>query len=400
MPQRPKGPHLWLRPARVDRGARRPAAWYIRDGRHLESTGCFGPDTGRAADALAAYLNRKHVTEAATGSRRPDQIPVADVLAVYARDRLPHTADPLEGSRRLEVLGKHMGSKMLSELTAETCRGYATKRGHTQGARRELEDLRAAINHHRRERLCSEVVTITLPEKSQPRELFLTRSEAARAIWAAWRYREQQNRRGTDRKTRQHIARLILTGIYSGSRPGTLIPAALQPEPGRPWYDTERGVFYRNPSGRRVTKKRQPPAPIADRLLAHLRRWKRLGMSYVVEFNGKPVSEVRHAFAAVMKDAGLNEAVTPHVLRHTAVTWAMLEGADLYQAGKYFGLTVETLERVYGHHHPEHLAGVKQVLNKAGRVTATANASPTLHGNASRTQPKLSAEKTRKAANG
>ena len=30
-------------------------------------------------------------------------------------------------------------------------------------ARRELEDLRAAINHHRREGLCSEIVSVVLP---------------------------------------------------------------------------------------------------------------------------------------------------------------------------------------------------------------------------------------------
>jgi hypothetical protein len=40
-------------------------------------------------------------------------------------------------------------------------------------ARRELEDLRAAINHHRREGLCSEVVSVVLPEKSAGRELWL-----------------------------------------------------------------------------------------------------------------------------------------------------------------------------------------------------------------------------------
>ena len=37
-------------------------------------------------------------------------------------------------------------------------------------ARRELEDLRSAINHHRPEGLCSEFVSVVLPEKSASRE--------------------------------------------------------------------------------------------------------------------------------------------------------------------------------------------------------------------------------------
>ena len=35
-----------------------------------------------------------------------------------------------------------------------------------------------------------------------------------------------------------------------------------------------RGIFYRKPIGKRATKKRQTPAPIPPRLLAHLRRWR------------------------------------------------------------------------------------------------------------------------------
>jgi hypothetical protein len=31
----------------------------------------------------------------------------------------------------------------------------------------------------------------------------------------------------------------------------------------------------------------------------------------------------------------------------------MQNGVDLHQAGGFLGMTVETLERVYGHHHPD-----------------------------------------------
>jgi hypothetical protein len=45
--------------------------------------------------------------------------------------------------------------------------------------------------------------------------------------------------------------------------------------------------------------------------------------------------------------------ITPHVLRHTAATWAMQNGADLWQAAGFLGMTVEMLQHRYGHHHPD-----------------------------------------------
>ena len=62
---------------------------------------------------------------------------------------------------------------------------------------------------------------------------------------------------------------------------------------------------------------------------------------------------VRKAFATAVKRAGIEDHVTPHILRHTAATWAMQSGGDLWQTAGYLGMTVEMLERVYGHHHPD-----------------------------------------------
>jgi hypothetical protein len=60
-------------------------------------------------------------------------------------------------------------------------------------------------------------------------------------------------------------------------------------------------VFHRRANGAVETKKRQPSARLPDRLLAHLRRWERLGIATnaVVEWNGKPVrSQYRAAAGA------------------------------------------------------------------------------------------------------
>jgi integrase len=227
--------------------------------------------------------------------------------------------------------------------------------------------LRAAINHHIKEGRCSQFISVVLPEKSPPREMWLTRSEAARVIWAAWRAKQLFRDKATQRDVGKHIARFLLTALYSGSRHASVCRAAFQPAIGRGYIDLEHGVFYRRAQGVRETKKRQPPARLDDRLLAHLRRWHRRGIAKhaVVEWNGKPVRSVRKGFATAVRAANLNKHITPHVLRHTAATWAMQNGADIWETAGYLGMTVEMLERVYGHHHPDHQAGAAAAI--AGR---------------------------------
>jgi integrase len=84
-----------------------------------------------------------------------------------------------------------------------------------------------------------------------------------------------------------------------------------------------------------------------------MRRWAKNGQSYVVEFNGEPIkTSVEKAFKAACRDAGL-EGVTPHVCRHTAATWLVQRGVDIWEAAGFLGMTPETLSRTYGHHSPE-----------------------------------------------
>jgi hypothetical protein len=100
----------------------------------------------------------------------------------------------------------------------------ASKKG---GTRRDLEDLRAAIGHHAAEGYHREIAKVSLPEKGEPRDKWLTRSDAAKLIWTCWRYREMQRKSRrpmenvkvpTSKRPLRHLARFILLGIYSGTR--------------------------------------------------------------------------------------------------------------------------------------------------------------------------------------
>lgn len=261
-------------------------------------------------------------------------------------------ARPNEVAGRAKALLAYWGDKTLDEVNGPNCRDFAQKQAN---ARRKLEDLRAAISHFIAEGMCREIVKVVLPPKGEPRDRWLTRSEAARLIWSAWRYREVQKGKPTGRRSRQHVARFILVALYTGTRAGAVCGAALQPTEGSGWVDLERGVFYRRPKGVAETKKRRPPVRLPSRLLAHMRRWKerRICISHVVEWNGQPVKDVDKAFRNTVKAAGLGADVTPHVLKHTSITWSMQRGTSKEDAASFYGTTVETIERHYWHHHPD-----------------------------------------------
>ena len=116
--------------------------------------------------------------------------------------------------------------------------------------------------------------------------------------------------------------------------------------------------FTALPKAAAPPRKGNPPVPIPPRLLAHLRRWrdKQIVRNFIVEWNGEPIrSSVKTAFNSAAAHAGLEGRVTAHTLRHTAATWLMQAGVDKWEAAGFLGMSVEMLDRVYGHHHPNHL---------------------------------------------
>ena len=380
MPRQPSPPRLWKRPERRDKSGKlsHSATWIILDGGRQFSTGLDASDVDGANRALAAHINRQHEQAATTGPRSIEKIPVADVLNIYAKQIVPNISNPHAAVHRLKRLGAFFGGKTLADINGPLCREYADQQNSDACARRDLQDLSAAIGHHLKEGLHHQIVKVWKPPARLPRERWLTRSEAARLIWTAWRFREVQHGQPTSKYPRRHVARFILVGLYTGSRASVIAQAALQREPGRPFIDVERGVYQRRPEGERQTNKRKPEIKLPPRLMAHVRRWKRLGHKYVVEFGREPVKRVHTStFRDTVSLAGLDSKVVIHTLRHTAATWLMQGAANLWQASGYLGMTIKTLERNYGHHHPDNFDSVHQAFYKH----RTANALPTIRKN-------------------
>ncbi|ACM25778.1 integrase [Rhizobium rhizogenes] len=363
-----KPARLWLRPASQDRAA----VWIILDDRKQFRTGCSLDDRGGAEKALADHIARQFIAAPAKKDRAASEVSVAEVIAHYLQLKRDTATRPRELAARAENLLAYWGDKTLDDITSATCAEYVRKRKTQNGARRELEDLRAACRQAIADNVTRQSVTVSLPQKAKGRVKHLDRSTMAKLIWAA--YRKRSKYRGVPNKWRPtiHIARFTLTAVYTGSRSARVWQASFIKEKGRPYIDLEAGVFYRAWDGEIVAaNKRAPPIRLPARLLAHLRRWHRMGAKYVVEYNGKP-ADPKRAFRNLV-DAVLGEdadGVVRHTLRHTAATWLMQAATDKWEASGYLGMTLETLEKTYGHHHPDHQASVSAAFTsgRAGRI--------------------------------
>ncbi|MDQ0447099.1 tyrosine-type recombinase/integrase [Methylobacterium aerolatum] len=314
----------------------------------MHATGCAEGEVAGAHQALADYLRAAH--RPARRERGLSDITIADVLSIYTDDVVAPHPDHKRIARRLQRVSDWWGNKTLAQVTGATCRAYVTHRGNAGGARRDLQDLSAAIGHHHREGYHREIVKVALPRRGEVRDRWLSRSEIAGLVWTMWRAREGGERKGQGRYTMRHLARFVLLAYATASRPGAVLTASWEAAAGRSYLDLDAGVCYRLREGARATNKRQPPVRLPRGILAHLRRWRRMADkaraeaaaaaaaagkpaahgAFVVEWHGEPVARIKVGFANAVKAAKLGAGVSPHTLRHSAVTHMMQQGVPTY----------------------------------------------------------------------
>jgi integrase len=265
---------------------------------------------------------------------------IAEVLAAYGSEVAPEKASARNMSYNISNLLKWWGDKRVVDITKKTCREYV-KTKTQQAAGQDLKILRIAVKYWNDEYGPLEAMPIfEVPAGNPPKERWLTRSEAARLLWAARRY--------------PHQRRFILIALYTGSRPGVIQKLHWEQ------IDFGAGVMSRTKPGKRQDKKkRAPKVKLGRRILAHLRRWRRIDgdQAVVCHFTAEGLPGAREvkvphsSWATIIKGAKL-PGVTRHTLRHTRATWMAQAGVPLWEAAGFLGMTVKTLEQVYAHHSP------------------------------------------------
>lgn len=399
-----KGARLYLRAGRVDARSGRAVApiYFIRDGSRNVSTGC-GPDRLAEAEvALAEYLSRRTAAARPKGrAQDPHDVLVDDVIALYAREKAPRAADPVTVAARLTAILDWWSGKSLGDIRRSSCEAYVAWRTRQPvktykdpkrarmvspvGARRELEDLSAAVGYWAAEEPLLYRPVFTYPAKVDGPRDALSRDQVSALLRAARGWRLLRGRwvatATSTKSNRAHLIRFVLLGVYTGTRPGVLPKLRWTPSDDSAWVDLERGWIYRR--GRKEadkpTKKR-PMIRIPRRLLRRMQQWRRddealnleraeLGLppvETVLHHGGRAIrGRIRKGYQGIVADAGMDPAVvTPHWHRHTAATWLMEANVPIARAAQYLGMTPRTLERVYGHHRPDHQSDVSAAFDR------------------------------------
>jgi integrase len=149
---------------------------------------------------------------------------IAEVLAAYGSEVAPDKPSARNIGYHISNLLKWWGEKRVSDISIKSCKEYV-KTKTAAGAWGDLKVLKAAVKYwHGEYGPLDAMPLFWKPELNEPKERWLTRSEAARLLWAARRY--------------QHLRRMILLGLYTGSRPGVCC-AALVADRFRRRHDVE-----------------------------------------------------------------------------------------------------------------------------------------------------------------
>jgi integrase len=131
-------------------------------------------------------------------------------------------------------------------VTTGRCRDYAAWRTAQPVASFEDQVRPPGRRSAFREGKLKYPVPVALPAKAPLRTRWLTRSEAARLLRAAWR--------GEGRR----VARFILVALYTGSRHDAVLKLRWVPSIDAGWVDLDQGVIYRKGRAESQSSKRRP----------------------------------------------------------------------------------------------------------------------------------------------
>ena len=342
MPRPNTGPKLvWI----SDRN-RFYVIWFQSGKRHMRST-----KTSDHKVALRYYLNFLKSFDELVDGTAPSELQITAALKYYEKEHAINCVDPERIRHCIQALNSFWGDKTIDEINQANCNSYSRHRKQSRKSgiadatiRRELATLKAAMEFCVRERKLARSVYVPLPPKSEPRDRWLTVSEAAKLL--------RETRHG-GRNSSSYLSLFVLIALYTGARSEAILSLTWD----RVNLSTLRINF--DEKGRPKTKKRRPIVPISPRLAPFLRyayKKRCADDGPVLHIDGKPILRINRGFSAAAKRAGFCD-VTPHTLRHTCATWMAQRGVSMFEIAGFLGQGVDTTSRHYAHHSNEFLSG-------------------------------------------
>ena len=345
--------------------------WRDERGKHRERLGVYGEDEGRKAlDAWVGGLK-------ALKSR--GDITFKMIWDEYYEDRKNDGKRMAAFDESWRALAPRFGSMLITDITNDICRDYAKERmdrGRTVTRKgkdgkpeqvhypvtvgtvwTELLRLRSAVNwawdHNRLKSLgLDSKPKVWVPKKPESNQKALTVGQ-----FIAFRDACQ----GTP-----HLRLFVILALTTAARTEAVLQLKWDKvdfEAGTIDLREAQGVV--DPLSKRARKGRalvlMTPEARAELLAAYEGRQ----TDHVIEWDGAPVKKIRKAFAAAVKRAGLDGRVTPHTLRHTALTWLEEEGIAIEMISKLAAHSgPEITRKTYLHSSPELLRPAADAIER------------------------------------
>ena len=306
-------------------------ATWIEDGKQRRAS-LRTKSRADADEALKAFAEQFEI------QNRPNRITVEYVWNAYRETLAGRPSFHTMGFEGRNLIPR-LGALDASQLSEEDCRRYISSRigeGRKAGTvRRELAGLRAASVWAESKGLIDKAPTIPLPPVSPVRDLWLSRNQARDLLAAC---------------DLPHVKLFIVLALTTSARMSAIL--------GLTWdrVDFVNGTIdLRDPEVRKSNKGRAI-TPMNQSARAALEEAQRGALTpFVIEWAGKPVKSVKKGIAAAGRRCGL-PWVTPHVFRHTSISWQMQDGVSEFEAAKMAGLSSPSMvRRRYAHLSPDYL---------------------------------------------
>lgn len=333
MPRESQGPRLIQRRNRPNYFIRYidPKSGQQRD----ESTGTG--NRNEATKKLAEFLLQW--SEPREKRMRVNGMVLAEVLARYAilKEKAGNAERLKHSMKRLIPFWGHLKTDDIDEESILDYR-LANPARSSGTLRRELTDLRSAVNYAARKEFIRPISFPELPPDSPAKQRWLTESEFANLLWHSRKVS----------RSKHNLPTFLMIAFYTGARKGAIMDLE--------WNQVNfvKGEIDFLKEGGTQTTKKKARTPMAAQLQRHLRRrFRQFGSrsAYLFHRNYEPFAPVKSVdtgFEKAAEISGLDD-VTPHTLRHTRASLMIQNGMPMKVVSEILDMSIETLNKIYAH---------------------------------------------------